>query len=199
MYGFTRDVTLLSYVSKKNKAVILLSSVHHNVSTDQKTGKPEIIAYYNCNKSEVDSLDEKCSVYSTGRRTRRWPMAIFYRLLDISSVNSYILYQSHRDNSTISRLQFIKNLAFQLIRPVLHNRMISFTVNREVRACIRRVLGVKETAVEPLDEKVGKLGKRKLCYICPYQKSRKTSYFCIMCKQPVCLQCSNQICKECSR
>lgn len=167
LYGFTRTVTLLSYVTKKNKAVILLSSVHHNEYTDPRTGKPEIIEYYNCYKGGVDSLDEKCSVYSTGRRTQRWPMAIFYRLLDISSVNSYILHQSHRDNTKITRLEFIKTLAFQLVSPVLKIRMINYKVNREVRACIRRVLGETQFPLDPPEQEAGKLIERNcLKFLC---------------------------------
>ncbi|KAJ8928742.1 hypothetical protein NQ314_018651 [Rhamnusium bicolor] len=170
LYEFTRIVTLFSYVTKKNKAVILLSSVHHNEYTDPQTGKPKIIEYYNCNKGGVDSLNEKYSVYGTGRRTQRWPMAIFYGLLDISSVNSYILHQSHRDDTKITRLQFIKTLAFQLGRPVLQIRMINCNVNREVRAYIGRVLGKTQFPLDPPEQEAGKLVKKKLCYMCPYKK-----------------------------
>ena len=33
LYGFTKDLTLVSYVPKKDKAVILLSFCHHHAST----------------------------------------------------------------------------------------------------------------------------------------------------------------------
>lgn len=46
LYGFTNQMTLISYVTKKDKAVCLVSSMHHCESTDENTGKPEIIAYY---------------------------------------------------------------------------------------------------------------------------------------------------------
>lgn len=78
LYGFTKDYTLLSYVTKKNKAVLLLSSMHHSIETDPFTEKPEIIAFYNNTKGGVDSMDQKCSVYTSSRRTRRWTMAIFF-------------------------------------------------------------------------------------------------------------------------
>ncbi|KAJ8869320.1 hypothetical protein PR048_030895 [Dryococelus australis] len=54
--------------------------------------KPEIITYYNGTKGGIDALDKECANYSTGRWAKRWPMAIFYHLLDISAVNSIVLF-----------------------------------------------------------------------------------------------------------
>jgi len=57
--GFLKNCTLVSYVSKKRKAVILLSTMHHapNVASD-KIMKPEIILDYNMTKGEVDTYDQ---------------------------------------------------------------------------------------------------------------------------------------------
>lgn len=55
----------------------MISSMHDTSEIDSESGKPEIIATYNRTKAGVDSLDQKCAAYSTSRRTRRWPMAIF--------------------------------------------------------------------------------------------------------------------------
>lgn len=51
LYDFAGQNTLLSNVPKKNKAVILLSSMHH-------TGKPEIIEFHNKTKGG-DEIDNK--------------------------------------------------------------------------------------------------------------------------------------------
>jgi hypothetical protein len=75
LYGYTNNIAMLSHVTKKNKAVILVSSVNHQEGTDD--GKPEIISYYNNTKGDVNSFDEKSSIYSSSRRTRRWPMTFF--------------------------------------------------------------------------------------------------------------------------
>jgi hypothetical protein len=54
-----------------------------------------IIDYYKLTKGGVNSLDEECANYCTGCSTRRWPIIIFYRILDdVSGVNSFILYNS---------------------------------------------------------------------------------------------------------
>lgn len=109
----------MSYVTKPNKAVLLISSMHHQKDFDEDVQKPEIISYYNRTKGGVDALDEKCSVYCTGCRTRRWPLAIFYRLLDIPSVNSFVLHNSFKNNIMISRSAYMKKLAFELVKPEL--------------------------------------------------------------------------------
>lgn len=100
-YGFTNDMTLVSFVPTKNRAVVLLSSMHHNAQTDEETKKPEIILFFNSTK--VDSLDQKCAGYSTNRRTKRWPTAF---ILNISSVNAFVIHYSFRDNLKQPRLQF---------------------------------------------------------------------------------------------
>lgn len=49
---------MCSYMPKKNKAVILLSTMHSDmaVSNDAKK-KPDIISYYNKYKAGVDTMD----------------------------------------------------------------------------------------------------------------------------------------------
>lgn len=64
LYGFTTDLILVSYIPKKQKAVLLVSSMHHSKCIDPITNKPEIIMYYNSIKGGVDAL-EKCTVYCT--------------------------------------------------------------------------------------------------------------------------------------
>ena len=58
--------TLVSYVPKPNKSVILISTEHHrpvfDVNSEQK--KPEIIAFYNKTKGAVDTYDQMVKKYT---------------------------------------------------------------------------------------------------------------------------------------
>ncbi|XP_035212060.1 uncharacterized protein LOC118186137 [Stegodyphus dumicola] len=57
IFGFQKEATLVSYVPKKNKSVILLSTMHSGDQIDESTGeskKPEIITFYNMTKGAVD-------------------------------------------------------------------------------------------------------------------------------------------------
>ncbi|KAJ8914727.1 hypothetical protein NQ315_017437 [Exocentrus adspersus] len=59
MFAFQKHVTLVSYIPKKGKNVLLVSGIHYDDEIDKKTNKPEIIMEYNRTKGGVDSVD-KC-------------------------------------------------------------------------------------------------------------------------------------------
>ena len=56
VFGFNNQLTMVSYVPKKNKAVILFSTMHHSISIVEEDPKksPEIIKFYNETKIGVD-------------------------------------------------------------------------------------------------------------------------------------------------
>ena len=69
IFCFDNQLTLTSYVPKKGKAVILLSSMHHDDTVDaEDRQKPEIIQHYNKTKSGVDNLDHLVGLYSVKRK-----------------------------------------------------------------------------------------------------------------------------------
>lgn len=196
VYGYSENITLLSYVPKTNKAVLLVSSMHSLPAQDPEVNKPEIISFYNNSKAGVDTLDQKCAIYSTGRRTRRWPMAIFFRILDICGANAFIIFSNTKDNIEETRLDFMKNLAKQLVTEELERRQGNPRLRQEVKLSIGNILG-KESKEAEEQEMSTKLAVRKYCYNCPKKLKRKTSTLCRKCRQPVCLQCSSVICNTC--
>jgi hypothetical protein len=125
MFGFQKQVTLVSFTPKKNKSVVLLSTMHNDASVDTETKRPEIIHLYNSTKEEVDTVDQIGGNYSVSRRTRRWPLCIFFQLLNIAGVNGYILHNMTRsEDKAQKRRQFLKNLAMGLIKPHMENRAL---------------------------------------------------------------------------
>ena len=42
---YDKETTMLSYIPKQNKSVILISTMHKDDSIDEETGKPEIITF----------------------------------------------------------------------------------------------------------------------------------------------------------
>lgn len=198
MFGFTKDCTLVSFVPKKNKAVLLYSTMHHDNTVDPETQKPEIILYYNSTKSGVDSVDQKCSVYSCSRRTRRWPMAVFFRILDMSAWNSCVIHQSQTDIHKQTRLVYMKALAEQLNEYNLKTRLYNKRIPRQLRAMISEITKLPIPAEEQSteDEKLPR-DQRKYCHVCPSRLKRKTVYLCHCCMRPVCLACTKKICARC--
>ena len=96
MFGFQKHATLVSFTPKKNKSVVLLSTMHRDAKVDAETKKPEIIQFYNSTKGGVDTVDQLCGNYSVSRRTRRWPLCVFFHLVNIAGVNGQILFNKTR-------------------------------------------------------------------------------------------------------
>ena len=79
--------------AKKNKAVLLLSTMHNSISvTDDDEKKPEINIFYNETKGGVDCLDMLVHNYMSKRQTRRWPMSFFHNLVDVVGVPASIVW-----------------------------------------------------------------------------------------------------------
>ncbi|XP_069685978.1 piggyBac transposable element-derived protein 4-like [Periplaneta americana] len=88
LFGFNENCTIISYVPKKNKTVLALSTMHYDKAMDEETGgsqKPEIIFFYNRTKCAVDVLDQLCSAYDVSRNSRRWPLTIFFDIQNIAA------------------------------------------------------------------------------------------------------------------
>ncbi|XP_033224063.1 uncharacterized protein LOC117177460 [Belonocnema kinseyi] len=80
-------------ITKKKKAVIVLSTLHDSDSIDGFTGKPIQVKDYNFTKGGVDTVDLIRSRISTSRVAKRWPMVVFFRLLDLAGINSLRIFQ----------------------------------------------------------------------------------------------------------
>ena len=92
-FYFTKDTTVVNYISKKNKNVVLMSTLHRDKTINNKEDKkPQIILDYNATKGAVDTLDQLVSTYTCKRQTKHWPMIVFYNIIDISAYNAFVLW-----------------------------------------------------------------------------------------------------------
>ncbi|KAK1882537.1 PiggyBac transposable element-derived protein 4 [Dissostichus eleginoides] len=93
LFGFTKNTTAMSYIPKRVKNVILLSSKHRDPAvTEHEKRKPVIIADYNHCKGGIDNLDKVVGSYSCRRMTHRWPQVLFYNMIDVSAFNAFLLF-----------------------------------------------------------------------------------------------------------
>jgi len=63
-----------------------------NVHMDSVAKKPFAILDYNATKGAVDAFDELVGNYSCGRKSNRWPMRLFYFMIDTAGVNAYVMF-----------------------------------------------------------------------------------------------------------
>lgn len=125
--------------------------MHEKGDEPNSTELPEIIKFYNSTKGGVDTLDQLCHTYSTGRKTRRWPFCLFCNLLNIVGYNSMILLRgSYAQNKEKleNRRTYLKKLALDLVKPHMKRRLQTPTLRRELRETICSILKITPAAEE---------------------------------------------------
>ena len=137
MFGFQKHATLVSFTAKKNKSVVLLATMHRDAAVDAETEKPGIIYFYNSTKGGIDTVDQLYGNYSVSRRTRRWPLYIFFHFVKIAGVIGQILYNNSVD-AIQNRRQFFKNLTMSLMKPHLQNRAQLQSLSADIHSILSK-------------------------------------------------------------
>lgn len=74
----------------------------------------------------VDTLDKMLRGFSCKRKTNRWPMVLFYNMVDVAAFTAFRLYElCHPDwnsNKSEKRKIFLKELGFELAMKYMQNR-----------------------------------------------------------------------------
>lgn len=201
IFGFTNDKTLVSYIPKKNKSVVMISTMHHNKAIDEISGKPEITTFYNNTKGGVDVLDQKCANYWVARRTKRWPCVIFSAIMNISMANGHILWTAANLEKRLKRRKYIKTIGIELVKPFVQERMKeSSNFSLDLRTRIQNFL--KESKKDE-DENIATDSqtsrKRGRCYLCDRKKDVKCTQKCSKCLLFICKKniTKNVTCTKC--
>ena len=131
-YHFATSVNLLAVLWHDRRDVFLLSTAHNqSVTSVMKRPKgscekvsvpcPTCVQDYNMYMGGVDLSDQHLSYYSlTQRRTLKWWKKVFWRMIDISILNAWIIFKANFPNSVIdSHRAFRIELIHQLVQPLL--------------------------------------------------------------------------------
>ncbi|CAM4725044.1 unnamed protein product [Leuciscus chuanchicus] len=191
MFAFTETQSLVSYCPKKGETVLLLSTLHRDASVSSRDDKkPTIILDYNKSKGGVDNLYKMVATHTCKRKTARWPMALFFNMLDVSALNSYVLWCDTRpewhSGKSFRRRLFLEELGKALVAPLMENR--------QHPPCTPASLGVLNKARRPLEvENEASTShteatprKKMRCFFCSREKDRKTTVMCRTCTNPIC-------------
>ncbi|XP_042368087.1 piggyBac transposable element-derived protein 3-like [Plectropomus leopardus] len=175
------SATLTVYQCKPRKNVSILSTVHTAVNiTGGQKAKPETVTYYNRTKVGVDVLDQMARKYSVKAPTRRWPLAVFYNILDLAAINASILFKKCTDEM-MSRRNFILRLA---------NELRSGHMTAKARQMM-----VREPRLEQQ-----KMERRRQCQVQRKCKKNKAKDTCVKCHKVVCGSCTWKVqvtCADC--
>jgi len=115
--------------------------MHSENKRDEYTGKEEIDVFYNQEKDGVGSHDQMCSLYTTARKTHRWPMRLCYGIIDSAALKAFVIFTENMPNfgehKEEKRQKFLKELAFALIIPHARQRFEVQQTLQDVKQVIR--------------------------------------------------------------
>ena len=129
--------------------------------------------------------------YPTYRKTKCWPMAVFYNILDIAAYNANVLFKLRPPSTGFNlswraRYRFLMMLGETMIKPNMVTRsqlatglnlstiMAFQAFNLEVRPQANQ----RKIAKEEI--------KKSRCHMCPRKKNGKSRQKCSECKLNVC-------------
>lgn len=197
LFGFQKDCTLVSYVPKRNKTVLLLSTMHNDDAIDATTGdkrKPEIITFYNHTKCGVDILDKMCRQYDVSRNSRRWPLTLFFNFLNIAGINGLIIHQLNNSNQSIARRDFLHTLGFELVKPLILERINQENIPKSIKIKAKLLLKLPEAPQQgdvPIRSGVAR------CAFCSRKRDRSTRKSCSKCYKRICIDHQILVCPQC--
>lgn len=173
----SEDCILTIYKSKPKLKVLLLSTKHTSIKLkDNNKRTPETIAYYNETKFGVDVVDQMARKYTVKAASFRWPLQVFFNILDLAAINAWILYKECT-GSKFSRKDFLFQLAEELAGK-----------EKEYQQNIDYNQPSPSTSQE-----------RKTCQI-GYCRRNRSNNICKKCKKILCGKCTSKIehlCKRC--
>lgn len=198
-FGFHGNMTMVSYMQKKGRAVVVLSTMHDDKAVDASSHfhKPEVIMYYNKTKGGVDTVDQMINNY-TCQRTRR------YNMLDVAILNAYTNSLHNTLIIWMVRTVHISYLSRSWERAHHASYEEAHGWHTNSRSILLRQwegVGKKNTATTKLQEDIRPEGQRKRqrCAICPVWKDKKPADGVQQCTRPVCQEHKHLviICEEC--
>ncbi|KRY46849.1 PiggyBac transposable element-derived protein 4 [Trichinella britovi] len=202
LFCFDRQLTLVSYILKRKKCVLLLSTMHHDdaVNEDQER-KADIVLFYNETKSGVDTLDQPVLVYTCKRRTRRWPMVLWFTTLDCAGLAAYVIWKCKNADWNARKSQrrrlFLMECGKNLVDIVLQKRAAS--PPQSLPYTVRKAIEQIGTATSTERSEASKDEKHiyRISVFCGRKRDKKVRSGCIRCRKTCCNEHLRSYCEHC--
>ncbi|CAF4508979.1 unnamed protein product, partial [Rotaria sp. Silwood2] len=108
---------------RKKTPIILLSTLHDFVEVfDDEKKLPTMIHDYNQTKFGVDVVDQCINNYTCRRITRRWPMIVFFNMIDIAAINSLNIWLDQNPDWNVGKKCFRRLFLEELSKSLTDSR-----------------------------------------------------------------------------
>ena len=166
-----RDKRVITVLSTKGSCNVVQVRTHHG----QVKEKPEIVQTYNENMLGVDKMDQLAAYYSFLRKSVKWWRKVLFWLLEVSTINSYVIYTSRLrqlGQHPLLHLQFRRSIVLSLVS---HRLQLPRPPRPGRRAdlSLERLRSVPHFSEEGRDCRVCSSGSRR----------RTTGFFCTTCSE----------------
>ena len=126
LFGFPKEAMIAS----KNCIVNMLSTMHSQpeVGEGSANKKPMVVLFYNFTKSGVDIVDRMVRTYSCKRMTRRWPVTLFYNMIEVSAINAFIVWLALNGENSSTNIRIRHAFLIQLEKKTCRNKASGWIV-----------------------------------------------------------------------
>nr|XP_023023822.1 uncharacterized protein LOC111511972 [Leptinotarsa decemlineata] len=163
--------------------------MHSSSEIDEDTRKSLVNLDYNATKGGVDTVDQMCASYGTSRITRRWPLALFYRHLDITEINAFVIFKFNNFENKDRRRVFLKILSICLMEELLKERALIQSLPKAIQCFLAKY--------RDNDEHLTEEAKPGISYLCVKHRNNRTKLICLKCGGNMCKKHANMTCFIC--
>lgn len=144
------------------------------------------------------------STYSCRRRTRRWPLVLFFNCIDVSAFNAFVLYTavdpSWNQRRTYKRRLFLEELGKSMVSSEIVRRthpLHTAAAAAMVEGLQNPVAALAETSDSAIaTAATSSTRRRSVCCLCTGLKKR-SSTTCTKCNRCICREHQVTCCRTC--
>ena len=155
------------------------------VNIDNENRKPYIVLDYNSTKGAVDAFDQMVKGYTCARGTRRWPMRLFFFVVDAACLNAFVIWtMTHpkwRQRESSKRRAFLCDAAYEMIQPMIDRRSRTPNISH-MTTVVRAMLAIGTVPVSGAAA-VDANTKQGRCQSCKRSKEQKVEHCCSACNE----------------
>ena len=184
-FMFSDHLQLTRYHPNEKRSVLILSSSHPDIQVDDGVKrKPQTLLWYNETKAGVDIVDHLIAKFTCQRKTRRWPLNLFFNFLDMILINAYAVYAHGKGDNAMSRKKFLILIGKSLVEDLKNHRKKKKMKGRETKPS-------SSTSAASSSARPNKGVKCDICH------KKDNTRFCINCPKVACPDHIHHICSEC--